>query len=232
MLHRLNLFLLGLTQLLATRGFYDLHGAVVVKDQNACLLLAGPGSGKSTTTTALIKAGWDYVSDDALLLRAEAVGIEAFCFRRRISLSPGLRRWFPELEARLVPTDTTEDAKAFLDPEAVYGRCHRARCRPTRLLLLSRTEARSQSRLAPASAREAMTALIGQTQSLRFSRTTAPAHLALLSALVAQTDAYHLELGTDVLEAPGTLSARLAALAEPQRLAHRHRRLPQPAVSP
>lgn len=56
-------------QWLATRGHAVLHaGAAVSPRGDAVLMLGSTGSGKSTTTTALGAAGWDFISDDACRL--------------------------------------------------------------------------------------------------------------------------------------------------------------------
>ncbi len=55
-------------------GLFELHAAGVVEPETGGgFLVVGPsGSGKSTLATQLASAGWRYLSDDALLLRAVA----------------------------------------------------------------------------------------------------------------------------------------------------------------
>ena len=73
----------GLLKLLRPSGAYWLHGAGVVSPEGVGVLIVGPsGSGKSTLTIGLIRQGWSYLSDDALLLRRKRPG-QRFLHERR-----------------------------------------------------------------------------------------------------------------------------------------------------
>ena len=55
-----------------------LHAGGISLDNQAMLLVAASGGGKTTLTAALAAAGWDYLSDDTVLLRPQtlsAVGV-------------------------------------------------------------------------------------------------------------------------------------------------------------
>ena len=52
------------------------------KDGEGVLLVGPSGSGKSTLAIGLIRAGWRYLSDDAVLLRHGSQGVEALACRR------------------------------------------------------------------------------------------------------------------------------------------------------
>ena len=73
-----NFWCFGLLKLLRPLGVYSLHAAALAATDGAGLLLIGaPGSGKSTLAIGLIRQGWRYLSDDAVLLRDGWRGIEA-----------------------------------------------------------------------------------------------------------------------------------------------------------
>ena len=46
------------------------------------LIVGGSGSGKSTLTIGLIRNGWGYLSDDAVLLRKQSETVQALALRR------------------------------------------------------------------------------------------------------------------------------------------------------
>ena len=78
-----NFWCFGLLKLLRPLGIYGLHAAALATAAGAGLLLVGaPGSGKSTLAIGLIRQGWKYLSDDAVLLRDASQGIAALGCRR------------------------------------------------------------------------------------------------------------------------------------------------------
>ena len=78
-----NFWCFGLLKLLRPLGVYSLHAAgLAAKDVEGVLLVGPSGSGKSTLAIGLIRAGWSYLSDDAVLLRHGSQGIEALACRR------------------------------------------------------------------------------------------------------------------------------------------------------
>jgi hypothetical protein len=65
-----NFWAFGLLKLLRPLGLFSLHAAGVVAPKGLGVLIIGAsGSGKSTLTLTLIRQGWKYLSDDAVLLR-------------------------------------------------------------------------------------------------------------------------------------------------------------------
>jgi hypothetical protein len=73
----------GVLKLLRTLGVFSLHAASVVSTSGVGLLIVGaPGSGKSTLALGLLRRGWGYLSDDAVLLRLGTDAVEALACRR------------------------------------------------------------------------------------------------------------------------------------------------------
>ncbi len=80
-----NLVLHTLLVLLTRRGYFPLHAAALARavdgaesEPPAGVLMAAPSdSGKSTLAMGLVRAGWGFLSDDSILLRAAAAGGEA-----------------------------------------------------------------------------------------------------------------------------------------------------------
>lgn len=72
----------GVLKLLRALGLYGLHAAGLVARIGCGLLLVGDsGYGKSTLTIGLVRQGWGYLSDDAVLLRRVSEEIEAVALR-------------------------------------------------------------------------------------------------------------------------------------------------------
>jgi hypothetical protein len=67
--------LLGLTYLMARHDRHLLHGASIVLDAGALLIVGGTGTGKSTLAYAAHGAGLAVVADDAVLARRTVTGV-------------------------------------------------------------------------------------------------------------------------------------------------------------
>lgn len=210
---RYNLFLTGLFPLLLARGHFDLHAAAVAWGERGYLLVGESGSGKSTTALALMQAGWQYLSDDAVLVHRIARQIETIGFRRPFSIDSAHAKRWPALAAYFEAAQTTPgESKQFVDPDHVYGpERRRAAVRPS-VLLFTTVVDRPESRLVPLAPPAALARLIPQSAALAFNRRWAGAQLDALARLVEQASAYELQGGRDVLADPEGFAARLAAL--------------------
>jgi hypothetical protein len=65
---------LPLTWLLARHNRFVLHGAGIVRDGRALLLLGQSGAGKSTLAVAALEAGWQALADDVVIVDASRDG--------------------------------------------------------------------------------------------------------------------------------------------------------------
>ncbi|MGE3909580.1 MAG: hypothetical protein AB7K36_09525, partial [Chloroflexota bacterium] len=157
-----------------------------------------PGSGKTTLTLALVREGWQFVADDAIVLRPAAAGhIDALAVRRSLSCGLETARQFSELRAAS-DLDTPEtDGKLLLDLDAIYpGRsCHA--CVP-RLVIFPEIGQESQSTLLPLDQTHAFQLLLGQMSIATRNRARAADQLRTLRQLLAQTAWYRMQLGRDV----------------------------------
>ena len=61
---------LPLTWLLARHDRFILHGAAIVRDGRALLLLGASGAGKSTLAVSALDAGWSALADDVVIVPA------------------------------------------------------------------------------------------------------------------------------------------------------------------
>jgi hypothetical protein len=194
----------ALSAALRRRALFELHSAALVDPQSETgVLIIGPsGSGKSTQTVHLAAAGWPFLTDDVLLLGREGAGIQAWPLRRCFAITSETFAASPFLQTRTSfdPGAVEGDDKRLFVPHGVFTAGFRDSCVPG-TLVFPELSGGSRSRVSRLSAGEAMARLIRMSPWSCYDRTTAAAHLAVLSALARQARAYALLAGTDLLDA-------------------------------
>jgi hypothetical protein len=202
----------ALSAALRRRRLFELHSAAVVHPESgAGVLIVGPsGSGKSTQTVHLAAAGWPFLTDDVLLLREEADGIQAWPLRRSFAITSETLAASRFLQTRTSfdPVALQDDDKSLFVPHGVFTAGFRNHCVPG-TLFFSELSGGSRSRVSRVSPGEAMARLIRMSPWSCYDRATAAAHLSVLSALARQTRAYSLVAGTDLLD-PETSTTLIA----------------------
>lgn len=177
--------------LLGRLGRTPIHAGAVLPPGGGAFLLAGDArSGKTTTCVNLITAGWDYLSDDQVVVARgsthEPAGraiVEAEGWPRAFHLDEGWERG--------VPTGNRHD----FDPRALdAGRWRRTA--PVGGLLFPVVKAAQPTRLAAITPADALGRLLRQTPWLLADTVAGPALLDLLSAL-ARGPVYEISLGLD-----------------------------------
>jgi len=206
LLSKSNFFLIGLMYLIAPRGFYDLHAAGLINNSGVGYLLLGEsGTGKSSLALSLVRQGWRFASDDALLLRVSADGVEAMAFRKHFYLDQTLIHHYPELAPYFEVLNKSESTKRFLDLESVYPNRYCPSIFP-KVLICTSIVPQDETRLMPIDQTAALISLMRQSASLFFKRQDAKVHLDLLNQLVYQTETYQLLAGKDLYEEPDKIS--------------------------
>jgi hypothetical protein len=208
---RMDLLLYSVLLLLRYRGFYPEHAACVANDSVGCLLVGDSGSGKSTLTLSLVQHGWQYLADDAILLRSCRDFVEAMPLRRDLCLAPAAIHAFPDTVAHWQPCPLAGDAQRRLDVQALYPEQVRATCVP-HLLLFPTIVSASQSQLVPVGKAEALFRLIHHSALVTVEPRMARSHVEILTRLVNQTRSYALRAGRDLAREPGLITTLLADL--------------------
>jgi hypothetical protein len=175
-------------------------GALVAPDGRAWLLVGDSHAGKSTTCLNLIRSGWDYLSDDQVILQEspDGSGLMVEGWPRLFHLDEGWAAGAPTGRRRAVA------------PEAP-GTGRWRRTAPLGGLLFPRVEAESPTLLQPLSAGSALAALIRQAPWLLADRVAAEPVLALLRR-AALLPAHRLRLGLDTYRNTDGLLERLDPL--------------------
>jgi hypothetical protein len=208
------LFTLPLAELAKRRGLYPLHAAGLCRDGRALVLPGTSGAGKSTLAVALARAGLEFLGDDTLFLApggSEGGNLRLLAFPDEIDLTERSLEFFPDLAAHLAPARPAGWRKRQLAAEHLApGNPDRSggvtwECAPG-LLVFPRVSGRRESALAPLGRDAALLELAGNV--LLTEPRSSQGHLDALAALVAASDCYRLETGSD-LDAAARLLACL-----------------------
>jgi hypothetical protein len=204
-----NFWCFGLLKLLRPLGIYSLHGAGLATRDGAGLLLVGAsGSGKSTLAIGLIRNGWRYLSDDALLLRLVLGKVQALAFRKSFYIDGAACRGYSDLSLGDEEPDTEGGQRRRVGVEEAYPKQHLSQCIP-HLVLFPNITSQSQSDLLPMETAKALRALLVESGPQLFDRRTMTGHLELLKRLVRQTATYQLNAGRDLYRDPAKLIGML-----------------------
>ena len=129
------LLTLALMELARARDLQPLHAACLARAGDGVLVTGPSGSGKSTVALALLAAGYDYVSEDLVFLRAEGDGVIACGFPDELGLTEDAGALFPALRELTVPAPGWPKGRAGVHEVAPSARV-RQTCTPTLVVLL------------------------------------------------------------------------------------------------
>lgn len=169
-----------------------------------CLIIGASGSGKSTLTIGVIRQGWSYLSDDAVLLRRQPDGVAALAWRKHISVDAAAAAAFADLPLGRAMENLEGRRKRRVGIEAVYPGQQVAGCLP-RVLLFSRLMPHAPSAVVPVDPANALKHLLAQSHPTSFDRSTMAQHLQVLTHLLQQATSYELRVGLDVYQDPRRL---------------------------
>jgi hypothetical protein len=189
----------------AARDFLNLHAGGLVRDGGALVLPARPDIGKSTLTVALMRQGFDYLSDEVGAI--DPITGRAYPFPKRVSLDHDSVRFFPEVEGRLADREglTGRLAARFVRPEDAGSRIGRAA--PVRWLVFPTADREGPPRLEPMARAEAVERMAENCFNLhRYGERG----VILLARVAKDADAFRL-LGGTPTERAALLAERLIA---------------------
>jgi hypothetical protein len=171
--------------LLGRSGRALVHAAAVVPPEGSAWMFVGDArSGKSTTTANLITRGWNYLSDDQVVLSREPDGaVRVNGLLRHFHMDEGWGTGSPVQRRRTVDAATVGSGRPV---EAA----------PLGALWFPHVSAREPTLGSPVAAADAMAALVRQSPWLLADRVAAPRLLDLLTTATAYPR-YELRLGLD-----------------------------------
>jgi len=170
-------------------GWLSTHASCVSRDGHAILFAAHSESGKSTLAAGLVRAGFAYVTDEAVAFDWDAGCIQPY--PKPISLDPGSWPLFPELDPRATYTDDAPFSQWHVPAAHVGPGRVSAPCR-ARWLVFPKYEAGADTAIAPITRGEALVEWSKNT--FRFNEHGRRA-LELLGGLVTDVDCYRMTVG-------------------------------------
>ncbi len=186
-------------------GLYFLHAAGIVAPESGsgALLIGASGSGKSTLTMRLAASGWQYLSDDLLLLDDRPQQVTAYGLRRRFAITAQTLTAFdlPQMAALPESNPPHPLPKHWLEPEQVFSGKRVEACVP-RALLFPRLTGQPLSRVERMTPREALLELLNGAPLASLEARTARAWFSALARLTRQATAWRLLAGSDLLTDP------------------------------
>lgn len=197
------LFTIPLMELLKRHGLYFAHAAGVAADGRAVVLPGSSGSGKSTLSVALARTGWDFMSDDIVLLPGAGEPPIVLAFPDEVDLSEESAGFFEELG--LTGAAPPGWPKHRIRPEADMGTSTAARAGVALLAFPTHSPAETSS-LEVLDAATALLELVPNVLLTELASTRA--HLDALGQLARSCPVYRLVAGRDF----DVISKRLKAL--------------------
>lgn len=189
-------------EFLRLEGIYPIHAAALEQEGRALILPAMPGSGKSTLSLALLRAGFGLLSDDMPFLTSNKGIAEVLAFPEDINVCPDSLRFFDEL-AFLSDRSPNERNKFSFPVEKLFPNALVERANP-RLLVFPRIAHTPNSSLERMSQTEAFIALLDHSLP-PLNRRLARAHFETALNSVAACRCYRLHTGRDPKEAAALL---------------------------
>jgi hypothetical protein len=186
-----------------SRDFLFVHAGSVARDGRGLLLPAPPGRGKSSLVAALLRRGFDYLSDDVGAI--DPVSSRAYPFPKRLSLDPEALRFFPGVADRLQDRAASGVAlaKRYARPED-FGADIAAPAPVDRIVFLG-SQRRGTPRLISLSTAEAVERLAASCLNLYRYKERG---VVLLSRMASAAEAFEVSGGD-----PNDLAAALDDLA-------------------
>lgn len=201
-----------LIEMFRRRGFYSLHAAVFSKNARAILIPGTSGVGKSTLSVALVRAKFDYLTDDMAFLAWDAEGLMARGLAEDIDVSEQTIRFFPELNSLLQSPKTDGFTKRQLRVDEVYGTVPIIESRPS-AIILPHISGKTQSTITQIDGDETFREIVPNV--LLTEQRTCERHFQTLAELVRQVRCYRLETGQDFERIPQLMQQVLAPDQEP-----------------
>jgi hypothetical protein len=152
----------------------------------------------------MIREGWKYLSDDAVLLRDGSTGVEALACRRGFYVDAVRFAKYSDLSLGDEAPDSNGRSRRKVGIDEAYPEQYVPRCIP-RILIFPQIKPRNTSTLLPVAQTSALRALLAQSAPQLFDRSTMAQHLDLLKRLLQQTDTYELSAGRDLYCDPAKL---------------------------
>jgi hypothetical protein len=199
-------FTLPLIECAKRRGLYNLHAAGLTRNGRGLLIAGTSGTGKSTLTLALMRAGFGFMGDDMVFIVKRPDGLRILGFHDEIDLTDDTARMFPELHFLLDRPTRPGWPKRQLLAEDVYD-VNIAREANPEVIIFPRVAHTQRTAITPISTGQAFMELMPSI--LLMEKRSSQEHLNALSELARQCRSYRLDTGHDIDAIPDLLRSLL-----------------------
>ena len=198
-----------LIETMKSAGRFYLHAAGLCHNGISYLISGDGGCGKTTSALNLVRSGFDYVSDDSLLMDARDGTIRVYPWYRDFHLSPDLCRRYGELDG-LVAEHQSEEDKVSVDVSQFFQGSYRHWIEP-HVIIFPRIRSHPTSVVSSLGPTDMFTRLMKQIL-LASDPITAERQLETIKTLVGQTSGFELLGGRDLLQDPDKLVSLITRL--------------------
>jgi len=192
---------------LDSREVQIIHAGLVARNGAGILFVGKGGSGKSTSSIMCLRAGFGFLGDDVVGLKANPVGgFTGHSIYSSCLVSLGHLEQFPDFTGHAVPPNHEEEDKSLicladLFPDRVM------RDIPIAAVVLPRVTGGAETRLRKASRAETLLGLA--PSSIMFLPTASAGSLDRLAGLVRAVPGWHLDLAGDPASVPPLIETLL-----------------------
>jgi hypothetical protein len=166
-----------------------LHAGGVEHDGEGVVLPGGMESGKTTLTAGLVRAGFRYLTDEAVAIDRSSLLVQPY--PKPLSLDPGSWPFFPELEPDAdLASDEYKALQWQVPPEAIRADAVGRPC-PVRFVIFPRHQAGAATAIEPLGRAEALVELTRHTFGFKHH---ARDSLALLAEVLRGAESHRLTL--------------------------------------
>jgi hypothetical protein len=201
-----------LIETMKSAGRFYLHAAALAHNGIGYLISGDGGCGKTTSALNLVRSGFDYVSDDSLLLDHRDGVVRAYPWSLDFHVSPGICGRYDELQHLSAALAAGE--KCSVDVSRYFKGVPKKWIEPN-VIIFPRICSRKTSILSPIDSMEVFTRLMRQT-ILGSDPVLAKRHLELIKVLVQKAQGFELLGGADLLEDPEKLSTLITSIPNRQ----------------
>jgi hypothetical protein len=125
---------LAIPLLFRTRSYSLIHAAGAALEGKAVLICGGKGVGKTTISMALARDGFEFLSDEMLIIHQHGGRIEILPFPAPVKLARSALSLFPELRQKLGDRFSSEAAKQCVQIGECFPHKLASACTPSLLL--------------------------------------------------------------------------------------------------
>lgn len=203
-------FTLAFLLMLSSHRLYGLHAAAIEKQGFTFLVVGDSGCGKTTVSAALVRRGWRYLSDDAVIIGSNSGHLEISGLSRGFCCTLKTQEVFRELADPAAQTGTMHAGKRLVNVDTIYPGQFLPHSSP-QAILFPKIVPQSNSLLTRLAEVDALARLVRQSPGVLSDHAAVSGQLELLRLMVTRCPSYQLLLGSDVHGVPAALDQLLSA---------------------